>query len=56
MTVGDKCKELCKWKKEQYVRDLDKLKEAVGQPRYVCEKCGRAAEKKKWLCKPVPLD
>ena len=53
--MGDK-KELCKWKREDYARDLPLLKRIVAEPRYVCEKCGRAADKKKRLCKPEKLD
>lgn len=53
--MGDKTKRLCKWKKSEYERELDGLKEIVREPRYVCVKCGRAARAKKRLCKPVPV-
>jgi hypothetical protein len=49
-------KELCKWKRDDYSRQLPLLKRIVAEPAYVCEKCGRAADKKKRLCKARPLD
>lgn len=53
--MGDK-KELCKWKREDYARELPLLKRIVADPKFVCEKCGRAAAKKKRLCKPEKLE
>jgi hypothetical protein len=53
--LADKLKELCKWKSATYERELDALMEIVAQPRFVCTKCGRAADRKKWLCKPQKL-
>jgi len=53
--MGDKAKPLCKWKASQYVKDLDLLKTIVAKPTLVCRDCGRAADDKKWLCKPVRL-
>ncbi len=53
--MGDK-KELCKWSREDYAKELPLLKRIVSKPRFVCEKCGRAADKKKRLCKPARLD
>ncbi len=53
--MGDK-KELCKWKREDYARELTLLKRIVAEPRFVCEKCGRAADKKKRLCNPEKLE
>ncbi|MGD8394958.1 MAG: hypothetical protein PVF43_05745 [Candidatus Eiseniibacteriota bacterium] len=53
--MSDKDQTLCDWKKDQYTKDLKKLKEIVRNPRYVCTKCGRAASKKKWLCSPTAL-
>jgi lipopolysaccharide biosynthesis regulator YciM len=48
-------KTLCKWKKDEFDKRMDALKEIVSKPRYVCRKCGRVADKKKWLCKPDAL-
>lgn len=53
--MADKFKELCKWKSEQYVKNFDLLSQAVADSRYACVKCGRAAGKKKWLCKAEKL-
>jgi hypothetical protein len=53
--LAEKIRELCKWKRDEYAAQLPKLREVVAQPRYLCEKCGRAARKKKWLCRPVEL-
>ena len=50
-----KTKRLCKWKKEQFEKDFDKLVDVIGTPRVVCCRCGRAASDKKWLCKPKKL-
>jgi len=54
--LSEKVRELCKWKRDEYSRQLALLREVVRKPRHVCEKCGRAARKKTWLCKPVSLD
>jgi len=53
--VADKPKELCKWKSGDYVKLRALLEEIVVEPRFVCTKCGRAANRKKWLCKPSHL-
>ena len=31
------------------------LMKIVAEPSYACTKCGRAANSKKWLCKPKKL-
>lgn len=54
--LSEKVRELCKWKRDEYSRQLALLREVVRRPRHVCEKCGRAARKKAWLCKPISLD
>ena len=53
--MAKKAKELCKWKKDEISDKLDELSDIVRNPRYVCIKCGRVADKKKWLHKPVAL-
>ncbi len=53
--MGDKLKELCKWKTESYSKDLATLKKIVADPCFVCVKCGRAADRKKLLCKPEKI-
>jgi len=47
--MGVKAKEICKWEREDYAEELDRLRAIVRHPRYVCLKCGRVADKKKWL-------
>jgi len=54
--MADKIRELCKWKSESYLKELDLLCTIVSSPRFVCTKCGRVADKKKWLCKPQKLE
>lgn len=49
-----KIKTICKWKDIKC--DLDLVKEIVRKPLFVCVKCGRAARKDKYLCKPTPID
>lgn len=41
--------------KESLKRDLKLYMKLVDQPTHVCRKCGRAANCKKLLCKPVRL-
>ena len=47
-------KELCKLKK-QLKGNLREYMLLVNQPRFVCRKCGRAANSKKNLCSPIKL-
>jgi hypothetical protein len=47
-------KELCKLKK-QLNSDLRQYALLVNQPRFVCKKCGRAANNKKNVCSPIKL-
>ena len=53
--MSDKTKSLCDWKKSDITGDMGRLLKVVGNPRYVCEECCRAASKKKYLCSPMPL-
>jgi hypothetical protein len=53
--VGDKVKGLCKWKRSEFVEELKLLKSIVARPKQVCLRCGRVADKKKWLCEPDPI-
>jgi hypothetical protein len=34
---------------------LDQMKALVRDPKFICKKCGRAANKEENLCDPVPL-
>jgi len=53
--MAKKKKHLCKWKEDDISAKFDKLITIVSGPKFVCKKCGRVADKKKWLHKPVPL-
>ncbi len=53
--MAKKSKRLCKWKEEDIVKQFDKLKSIVKNPTFACKKCGRVADKKKWLHKPIEL-
>jgi len=53
MAKKEKC--LCKWKEDDMSKKFDKLITIVSEPKFVCKKCGRVADKKKWLHKPVSL-
>ena len=48
-------KTLCKWDKDEIKDRFKELKKIVAQPRFVCKKCGRAANKEEFLCKPEEL-
>jgi len=53
--MGEKTRHLCKWKKDDYESDLEKLRKIVGKPSVVCARCGRAAKSAKWVCKALEL-
>lgn len=48
-------KELCKLKKDEYVKNIKKIIKIVKKPKFICEKCARVAKDKKYLCDPIPL-
>jgi len=54
--LGKKDEEICKWKRDEYGKRLDELRTIVSEPTFYCVKCGRVANKKKWLCKPAKLN
>ena len=47
--------QLCKWDPRDVIKDFGKFAAIVKNPKFVCKKCGWAANKKKWLHKPVAL-
>lgn len=47
-------KSLCKLKKE-LKNDMKSYTLLVNQPAFVCQKCGRVANKKKNLCSPKKM-
>ena len=54
--MAKKEKRLCKWKEETINDKFEAFKNIVQAPRFACKKCGRVANKKKWLHKPVSLE
>jgi hypothetical protein len=53
--MAKKEKRLCGWKKKYLSENLEELFTIVREPKFACEKCGRVANKKKWLHKPVSI-
>jgi len=47
--------ELCEWSRTQLCNHFELLEKIVARPKCACTKCGRAANAKKWLCKPKKL-
>ena len=54
--MGKRAKRLCDWKTGDLEKNLDDYRKLVRDARFVCRECGRAAAKRKTVCKPVPLD
>jgi hypothetical protein len=54
--MAKKHKTLCAWKREEMEENLEELKRIVGDPRFICRRCGRAVSKKKWVCRPESLE
>jgi hypothetical protein len=48
-------KELCKLKKNELVSDFKKITRIVKKAKFICEKCARAANEKRYLCNPVKI-
>ena len=53
--MGKDARTLCKWDKDRIKENLKELRKIVSAPRFVCRKCGRAAQKEDYLCKPEDL-
>jgi hypothetical protein len=53
--MAKKEKRLCKWKEDDISKKFEKFITIVSAPKFVCKKCGRVADKKKWLHKPMSL-
>ena len=53
--MAKKTKKLCDWKQKDISDKFDKFSDIVRNSEFVCVKCGRVADKKKWLHKPVAL-
>jgi hypothetical protein len=54
--MAKKEKLLCKWKEDDINKKFDKFCDIVRNSKFVCKKCGRVADKKKWLHKAVALN
>jgi hypothetical protein len=52
----DLARKLCKWKKGDIEKKLKKYSGLVSEPQFVCKSCGRVANDKKSLCKPMALE
>ncbi len=50
-----KIKTLCDSKINRILADKKLVRELFAQPRFVCQNCGRAVSKKKYICKPTAL-
>ncbi|TWT80056.1 hypothetical protein CA13_14690 [Planctomycetes bacterium CA13] len=48
-----KRKEICHWDRSEIQRSIALLIVQAHNAKYVCKKCGRTAEDKSLLCKPV---
>lgn len=57
MSGKNKSEKLCKLanKKDYLDKNLEEYIKLVGEPKFLCKKCGRAAEKEKQLCKAKKL-
>ena len=53
--MAKKTKELCKWKQDDINKKFEKFSDIVRNPKFACTKCGRVADKKKWLHKAAAL-
>ena len=53
--MSDRPKRLCKWKKSAYKDELDELRRLVADAKFVCRRCGRAANDRKCLCDPARI-
>lgn len=55
--MADKPKKLCKLVKKDFLKgDLEEYIKLVKKPEYICDKCGRVANEKKFLCSSEKLE
>jgi hypothetical protein len=54
--MGNKERRLCKWKEDDLEKKFKAFNDIVKHPKFLCKKCGRVANEKKWLHKPVALN
>ena len=50
-----KPKEICKWERGEFDKQMDLLFPIVREPKFACKTCGRVASARKYLCKPIKL-
>jgi hypothetical protein len=50
--VSDHKDHMCEFARHHGVKEM---RERVKDPKFICEVCGRAANKKEFLCRPVEL-
>ncbi len=48
-------KKLCKWYDKALDKEIKTYWKMVKSPKFLCKKCGRAANKKDNLCKPISV-
>lgn len=48
-------KSICKLSKSEVHDCLELIAAEIRTARFICRKCGRAAHRKRLLCKPLPL-
>jgi len=48
--------EICEWTRDEMREHFVLLSKIVSAPKYLCPKCGRVANQKKWLCKTKKLE
>jgi hypothetical protein len=46
---------LCKMAKKDLDKNFDEYVSMIDKARFVCEKCGRASNKKSYVCKPKSI-
>ena len=53
--MAKKEKHLCKWNENAISKNFNQYRDIVANPKFVCKKCGRVADKKKLLHQPASL-
>ncbi len=53
--MGKTEKKLCKWKEDDLTEKLDEFMDVIREPKFLCKKCGRVANNKEWLHKPIVI-
>ena len=53
--MAKKGKKVCKWKEDDLAEKLDEFMDIIRQPKFLCKKCGRVADDKKLLHKPISI-